>query len=108
MSLRVSAISNIGNAKKFMKSIQKKVPKMQPMTILQTKEAGTILVTSSLAALTGAEFLNKTNSTKYHAQDGHWENCPPLDSSDFPHQIWVPDEEPKPYIYGSGEECGEE
>ncbi len=103
MSIRVSAISNIGNAKKFLKPIQKKALKMQPTTILQTKEVGTILVTSSLAALTGAEFLNKTAKEKQYASDGHWEDRPPMDSSDYPHQVWVPNKEPKPYIYGSGE-----
>ena len=101
MSIRISAISNVGNAKKFLKPIQKKVPKMQPMTIMQTKEAGTILVTSSLAALTGTEFLNKTDSVKHFAENGHWEWQPPADSSDYPHYGWVPD--PPQYIPGSGE-----
>lgn len=100
MSIRVSAISNIGKAKKVLKPIQKKAQKMQPMTILQTKDAGKILVASSLAALSGAEFLNKTNGVKYQVEGGHWETEPPADSSDYPHSSWVPD--PRPYIPGSG------
>lgn len=101
MSIRISAISNIRNAKKFLKPAQKKVQKMQSVTIMQTKEAGTIFVAGSLTALTGAEFLNKTAKEKQYADGGHWEDRPPMDSSDYPHQVWV--EDPKPYIYGSGE-----
>ncbi len=101
MSIRVSAVSQNNVARNCLKSVQKKAKSIPTMTIMQTSKAGAILVTSSLAALSGVDFLSRTTNEKQFAGE-HYEWVPPSDSSDYPHYERVKDPYRQQYIPGSG------
>lgn len=93
MSIRISTVSQVNSFKNYMRTMPQKAKNTKPLNATNT-----IFVSGSMAVLTGADFLSKTNDAKVQA-GRRW--VPPMDSSDYPHYIEEPD--PQPYIYGSGE-----
>lgn len=110
MNLRVSSVSQNHGLQRYVKSATKKAQSITKPTILIGKESAIILSAGSLAAsLTATDFLNKTkvsDANKLYTS-GHWVDRPPMDGSDYPHQVWVEDP-PSTYIYGSGEPPSED